>query len=320
MAAFVESCVIAFARVGGIERKEKHSSCSAKAFLYSRRMPARAKSLGSENNQFAAGLGDCITTLFFARAHESSDASSARTDAGCFFNEGQPFGRPLHEFPRAFEWCNNRYVENCSVSVCEPFSPSESDARYSPKEAGVLVANICTRRIFFDVSSEGCELAFLFDDPIVPVGREDVARRSGQLQNLTWRSGRGAARRCGRVLLWVAVPTHDSPIFSRKGAGELPHQDWQAFALRDVFDFDKKVDVVWHYHEGRYFFQAVPFVMEGANNRFECNCGLVFDKVIWSDFRKRTNSLECFQGDHVIKRRFVVEIEETSHTKYFSII
>ncbi|MBP3406486.1 MAG: hypothetical protein J6N18_10315 [Kiritimatiellae bacterium] len=60
MTAFVESRVIAFARIGWIEREKEHSSCSAEALLYSRRMPSFAESFRREDDKITAVFCDDV--------------------------------------------------------------------------------------------------------------------------------------------------------------------------------------------------------------------------------------------------------------------
>ena len=311
MAAFVESRVIALARIGRIQRKEEHSSRRAKSLLNAWRMPSWPEAFGREYDQFASGLCDCIAAFLLAWAHESADAGAAGSDAGGVFGEGEPFGRILCELSRAFEGCYDRHVENRGVSVCEPFVPGKIDARYATEEAGVFMAKISARRVFFDVLPEGGELALLLDDPIVPIWGEDV----------WWR--RRAVRRTlrkkpfvGRVLRRAASAAQ-IPVCAAKSLRKLAYQHSERHSFRSVFYLDQEVDMIRHDHEGRDFFEAAPFVVESANDCLESTGGFVLDESVRADFGKGLDPLDRFQGDHVIKRRFVVEIEETGHTKIF---
>ena len=311
MATFVESRVIAFASVGWVEREKEHSPCRAEALFYSRRMPSFAESFGREDDEASASLGDCVAAFFFAWAHESADAGAAGSDALCRRGERPPFARVGNELARTLERRYYRKVEKRRVAVGEPFAPAELDGSDATKEALVFLAKISARRVFFDVLPEGGKLALLLDDPIVPIWGEDV----------WWR--RRAVRRTlrkkpfvGRVLRRAASAAQ-IPVCAAKSLRKLAYQHSERHSFRSVFYLDQEVDMIRHDHEGRDFFEAAPFVVESANDCLESTGGFVLDESVRADFGKGLDPLDRFQGDHVIKRRFVVEIEETGHTKIF---
>ena len=307
MTALVESRVIAFVRVGRVEREKEHSSCRAKSLLNAWRMPSWPEAFGREDDEASASLGDCVAAFFFAGAHKGSDSRASRADAGGVFGEGEPFGRILCELSRAFEGCYDRHVENRGVSVCEPFAPGKIDARYATEEAGVFMAKISARRVFFDVLPEGGELAAFFDDPVVPRFFKDVRR-----------SGAGAPLRRTRRVLRIAASAAQFPVCSSKRFQKLAHQYAERHRLFHILDFYQEVDVVGHNDEGRDFVEASPFKMKASDNGIESLGGFVRDKAGWSDLGKRFRTLERFQGDHIKVRRFVIKTVKASHALIIS--
>ena len=303
MTTFIESRVIAFASASRVEREKEHSPCCAEALFYSRRVPSFAESIGREDDEASAGLGDCIAAFLFAGTHEGSDACASRTDALRRRGERPPFVRVRVELARTFERRYYRKVEKRRVAVGEPFALAELDGRYTIKEALVFLAEISALRVFFDVAPERGELAAFFDNPVVPRFFKDVRR-----------SGAGAPRR----VLRKAASAAQFPVCSSKRFRKLAHQYAESNRLFNILDFYQKVDVVGHYDKRRDFVEASPFKMKVSDNGIEGFGDFIFNKAGRSDFGKRFRFLERFQGDHIKVRRFVIKIKKTSHALIIS--
>ena len=307
MTTFIESRVIAFVRVGRVEREKEHSPCRAEAFFYSRRVPSFAESFGREDDETSAGFGDCVAAFFFAGAHEGSDSRASRPDAVRRRGERPPFVRVWDELARTFERRYYRKVDERRIAVGEPFAPAELDGRDSAEKAFVFLAEISALRVFFDVAPEGGELAALFDNPVVPRFFKDV-RRSGAGTPLsrTWR------------VLRIAASAAQFPVCSSKRFRKLAHQYAERHRLFHILDFYQEVDVVGHNDEWRDFVEASPFKVKASDNGIEGLGDFIFNKAGRSDLGKRFRTLERFQGDHIKVRRFVIKTEKTSHALIIS--
>ena len=307
MAAFVESRVIALARIGRIQRKEEHSSRRAKSLLNAWRMPSWPEAFGREYDQFASSLGDCVAAFFFAWAHESADARTSRPDAFCRRGERPPFARVGNELARTLERRYYRKIKERRIAVGEPFAPGKIDARYATEEAGVFMAKISARRVFFDVLPEGGELALLLDNPVMPRFFKDVRR-----------SGAGAPLRRTRRVLRKAASAAQFPVCSSKRFRKLAHQYAERHRLFHILDFYQEVDVVGHNDEWRDFVEASPFKVKASDNGIEGFGDFIFNKAGRSDLGKRFRTLERFQGDHIKVRRFVIKTKKPSHALIIS--
>lgn len=307
MTTFIESRVIAFVRVGRVEREKEHSSCRAEAFFYSRRVPSFAESFGREDDEASASLGDCVAAFFFAGAHKGSDSRASRADAFCRRGERPPFARVGNELARTLERRYYRKIKERRVAVGEPFAPAELGGRDSAEKAFVFLAEISALRVFFDVAPKRGELAAFFNDPVVPRFFKDVRR-----------SGAGAPLRRTRRVLRKAASAAQFPVCSSKRFRKLAHQYAERHRLFHILDFYQEVDVVGHNDEGRDFIKASPFKMKVSDNGIESLGGFVLDKAGRSDLGKRFRTLERFQGDHIKVRRFVIKTKKPSHALIIS--
>ena len=307
MTAFIESCVIAFASAGRVEREKEHSPSCAEALFYSRRMPSFAESFGREDDEASASPGDCVAAFFFAWAHKGSDSRASRPDTLRRRGECSPFARVGNELARTLKRRYYRKVDERRVAVGEPFAPAELNGCHATKEALVFLAEMGADRIFFDVAPESGELAAFFDDPVVPRFFKDVRR-----------SGAGAPLRRTRRVLRKAASAAQFPVCSSKRFRKLAHQYAERHRLFHILDFYQEVDMVGHNDEGRDFVEASPFKMKVSDNGIESLGDFIFNKAGRSDLGKRFRTLERFQGDHIKVRRFIIKTKKTSHALIIS--
>ena len=123
------------------------------------------------------------------------------------------------------------------------------------------------------------------------------------------------------VLRQAAVAACNTPILFRKCARKLPDQNGERLSRQDIFYLHHQVDVVGHYHVGRYRLNAAPFEMETFDDFFKGSRYGAFDKAaIVADLREIGETVKSLERHHVEERRLVVEIEEASHIAYFTIL
>ena len=323
MTALVQlfSCWLACACL--VEREKEHAALGAEALFVAGRVPARGKAFWREHDEFSARLGDCVAASLFERAHEGRDSRAARSDSRCSGNGCFPLRRALRGRAVAFDRHEHRKRKECVISVCEPFAAKEADAANGPEKLCVVASKCGPLRVFANVAAKGGELTITLDDPIVP--------RRGEYER--WR-GRATAQHPGgcdtrvRVGLWRLsgyagrrVRGDYLPIGSAKGFGELADYHAKGHAIWRGLYLHHQVNVIGHYHEGRYRLYATPFEVEAFDNAFEGSRDVAFDKAaIVADSREIGEAVKPLERHHVEERRLVVEIEEASHIAYSIIL
>lgn len=323
MAAVVEHLFSRLVRVGLVERKKEHTSLCAKPLLLSRRMPTGTEAFGRENYPLSAAFGDGVSASLFERAHEGRDSRAARSDSRGRGNGGFPLRRALRGRAVALDRHEHRKRKESVVSVGEPFVAKEADAANRAEKLCVVASKGGSLRVFANVAAKGGKLAITLDDPIVP--------RRGEYGR--WRR-RATAQHPGgcdtreRVGLWRLlgfagrrVRGDYLPIDCAKGFRELADYHAKGHAIWRGLYLHHQVDVIGHYHEGRYRLYATPFEVEAFDNAFEGSRDVAFDKAaIVADSREIGEAVKPLERHHVEERRLVVEIEEASHIAYSTIL